>query len=189
VERIDLSIAGACVLRPRVFADPRGFFMETYNQVTLRSLGIAAEFVQDNHSRSCRGTIRGLHYQLRHPQGKLCRVVVGEVFDVVVDIRVGSPTFGQWAGVVLSAENKQQVWIPPGCAHGFSVLSETAEFLYKCTDFYHPEDEYGILCTDPGLRIDWRVGAPLLSDKDAKYPTLEQASPSVLPRIGQSGDR
>jgi dTDP-4-dehydrorhamnose 3,5-epimerase len=183
VERIELSIPGACILRPRVFSDARGFFMEAYNQAALRKLGIAADFVQDNHSRSSRGTIRGLHYQLRHPQGKLCRVVVGEVLDVVVDIRQGSPAFGQWAGVVLSAENKEQVWIPPGCAHGFSVLSETAEFLYKCTDFYHPDDEYGILCTDPDLRIDWRVAAPLLSPKDAKYPALAQADRSSLPRF------
>ena len=183
MERVELSIPGAYVLRPRVFTDPRGFFMETYNKTALGEFGIVADFVQDNHSRSCRGTIRGLHYQLRHPQGKLCRVVVGEVLDVVVDIRVGSPAFGQWCGAVLSAENKDQVWIPPGCAHGFSVLSETAEFLYKCTDFYHPEDEYGILCTDPDLGIDWRVGALVLSEKDAKYPTLAQASRSALPRF------
>ena len=183
MERVELSILGACILRPKVFSDARGFFMETYNQAALHELGITADFVQDNHSRSCRGTIRGLHYQLRHPQGKLCRVVVGEVLDVVVDIRRGSPAFGQWAGAVLSAENKEQVWVPPGCAHGFSVLSETAEFLYKCTDFYHPDDEYGILCTDPDLGIDWRVAAPLLSPKDASYPTLAQADPSTLPRF------
>ena len=183
MERIDLSISGACVLRPKVFADSRGFFMETYNKSTVCALGIAADFVQDNHSRSCRGTIRGLHYQLSHPQGKLCRAVFGEVFDVLVDIRYGSPTFGQWEGVVLSAENKQQVWIPPGCAHGFSVLSEAAEFLYKCTDFYHPEDEYGILCTDPQLGIDWKIDTPLLSSKDAKYLPLAQVDPALLPQF------
>ena len=183
MERIDLSIPGACLLRPKVFTDSRGFFMETYNKATLCELGIVADFVQDNHSRSCRGTIRGLHYQLHHPQGKLCRAVLGEVFDVIVDIRCGSPTFGQWEGVVLSAENKQQVWLPPGCAHGFSVLSETAEFLYKCTDFYHPEDEYGILCTDPQLGIAWRIDTPRLSPKDANYPTLAQANPATLPKF------
>ena len=182
MERIDLPIPGVCLLRPKVFADPRGFFMETYNKLTLSELGIEASFVQDNHSRSSRGTIRGLHYQLRYPQGKLCRVVLGEVFDVVVDIRCGSPTFGRWEGVVLSAENKQQIWIPPGCAHGFSVLSETAEFLYKCTDFYHPEDEHGLLCSDPQLGIDWQVDTPLLSAKDAKYPTLALADPLLLPQ-------
>jgi dTDP-4-dehydrorhamnose 3,5-epimerase len=182
VERIDLPIPGACVLRPKVYADARGFLMETYNKATLQTLGIDTAFVQDNHSRSRHGTIRGLHYQLRHPQGKLCRVVVGEVLDVVVDIRVGSPTFGTWASAVLSAENKQQIWVPPGCAHGFAVLSETAEFLYKCTDYYHPEDEQGILSTDPELHIDWQVTDPLLSEKDRKYLSLSRTNPTILPR-------
>jgi dTDP-4-dehydrorhamnose 3,5-epimerase len=182
VERIDLPIPGACVLRPKVYGDARGFLMETYNRATLQALGIDTAFVQDNHSRSRQGTIRGLHYQLRHPQGKLCRVVVGEVLDVVVDIRVGSPTFGTWASAVLSSDNKQQIWVPPGCAHGFSVLSDTAEFLYKCTDYYHPEDEQGILSTDPELHIDWRVTNPLLSEKDRKYLPLSQTNPTILPR-------
>ena len=183
MERVDLAIVGACILRPKVFTDPRGFFMETYNKRVVDGLGITAEFVQDNHSRSSRGTIRGLHYQLHYPQGKLCRVVMGEVLDVVLDIRQGSPTYGQWVGEVLSAENKKQIWIPPGCAHGFSVLSETAEFLYKCTDFYHPEDDCGLLCTDPDLGIDWRVAEPLISAKDRQYPRLSQMSCSRLPRF------
>ena len=184
MERVDLPIPGARILRPKVFADARGFFMETYSRKTLSGLGIGDEFVQDNHSRSRRGTVRGLHYQLRYPQGKLCRVVFGEVLDVVVDIRSGSPAFGQWVGEILSAENQKQIWIPPGCAHGFSVLSENAEFLYKCTDYYHPEDEYGILPTDPALGIDWRVSGPLLSEKDGKYPLLSQVDAAQLPKYG-----
>jgi dTDP-4-dehydrorhamnose 3,5-epimerase len=186
LERIDLAIPGACVLQPRVFSDPRGFFMETYSKKTMTKLGIDGEFVQDNHSRSCGGTIRGLHYQLLHAQGKLCRVIAGEVLDIVVDIRAGSPAFGRWVGEVLSAENKKQIWIPPGCAHGFSVLSPSAEFLYKCTDFYHPEDEYGILPTDPVLAIDWRVTTPLLSEKDGKYPRFSDVDPARLPKYGGS---
>jgi len=182
LQRTDLTISGACILKPKVFADARGFFMETYSRKTLSALGMDFEFVQDNHSRSRQGTIRGLHYQLRYPQGKLCRVVSGEVLDVVVDIRAGSPTFGQWVGEVLSAENKKQIWIPPGCAHGFSVLSDSAEFLYKCTEFYHPEDEYGVLATDPELAIDWRVAVPLLSEKDGKYPLLSQLEAARLPQ-------
>jgi dTDP-4-dehydrorhamnose 3,5-epimerase len=182
LQRFDLAIPGVCVLAPRVLADARGFFMETYSKKSMSALGLAQEFVQDNHSCSRKGTVRGLHYQLQHAQGKLCRVVVGEVLDVVVDIRTGSPAFGQWVGEVLSAENKKQIWIPPGCAHGFSVLSDSAEFLYKCTDFYHPEDEYGILPTDPALGIDWRVARPLFSEKDGKYPLLSEVEVTRLPK-------
>jgi dTDP-4-dehydrorhamnose 3,5-epimerase len=182
VERIELSICGACLLRPKVFTDDRGFFLETYSKRTLEGLGLREEFVQDNHSRSRRGTIRGLHYQLLHPQGKLCRVGAGEVLDVILDIRVGSPTFGQWAGVRLSAENKDQIWIPPGCAHGFSVLTDFAELLYKCTDYYHPEDEGGILATDPQLAIEWQVSDPVMSAKDMQYRPLAQVPRSELSR-------
>jgi dTDP-4-dehydrorhamnose 3,5-epimerase len=188
MERTDLSISGVLTLQPKVFADARGFFMETYSKRTFSAWGIDGEFVQDNHSCSSRGTIRGLHYQLQHPQGKLCRVVMGEVLDVVVDIRVGSPTFGQWIGVFLSANNKKQIWIPPGCAHGFSVLSESAEFLYKCTDFYHPEDEHGVSPMDPALGIDWQVTAPLLSAKDGKYPLLAEVEAGLLPKY-QAGEK
>jgi len=182
MERIDLSICGAFVLRSKVFSDSRGFFLETYHRGRLEEFGLRDYFVQDNHSSSRCGTIRGLHYQLRYPQGKLCRVVVGEVLDVVLDIRLGSPTFGQWTGLRLSAENKEQIWIPPGCAHGFSVLSETAEFLYKCTDYYHPEDEGGVLATDPELAIDWQVREPIMSAKDQQYLPLSKVPASRLPK-------
>jgi dTDP-4-dehydrorhamnose 3,5-epimerase len=182
VERIELSICGACLLRPKVFEDHRGFFLETYNKARLDALGLRQEFVQDNHSKSHRNTIRGLHYQLRHPQGKLCWVAAGEVVDVILDIRLGSPTFGKWVSTRLSAENKQQVWIPPGCAHGFSVLTDTAEFLYKCTDYYYPEDENGVLATDPELGIEWQVPEPVMSSKDRQYLPLSQVPRSHLPR-------
>lgn len=169
------------MLEPRVFSDARGFFAETYNARQFHELGITSEFVQDNHSRSARGTLRGLHYQLRHPQAKLCRVVVGEVLDVAVDIRHGSPTFGQSFSVVLSAENKRQIYIPRGFAHGFVVLSDTAEFLYKCDDFYNGGDDRGIYWNDPALGIDWAVTEPLLSDKDQKNPLLADVLPENLP--------
>jgi dTDP-4-dehydrorhamnose 3,5-epimerase len=150
-----------------VFGDSRGFFMESFNEREMASAGITARFVQDNHSRSSRNVLRGIHYQIRQPQGKLVRVVAGEVFDVAVDLRKSSPTFGQWAGVRLSAENKLMFWVPPGFGHGFLVLSETADFLYKATDFYAPEYERSILWNDPELAIDWPlVGEPVLSAKD-----------------------
>jgi len=153
------------LLRPRVFGDARGFFLESYNRKTFAGIGIDAEFVQDNHSRSAQGVLRGLHYQIRQPQGKLVRVVAGEVFDVAVDIRRGSPTFGRWEGVVLSAENRRQLWIPEGFAHGFLVLSAYAEFLYKTTDYWAPEHERCIAWNDPDLAIGWPLGgaAPSLS--------------------------
>lgn len=182
MERIELPICGAFLLRPKIFSDHRGFFLETYHREKLEEFGLRDYFVQDNHSSSRVGTIRGMHYQLRYPQGKLCRVVVGEVLDVVLDIRLGSPTFGKWAGARLSAENKEQIWIPPGCAHGFSVLSESAEFLYKCTDYYHPEDEGGVLATDPELAIDWQVPEPVMSAKDQQYLPLSQLPASQLPK-------
>jgi dTDP-4-dehydrorhamnose 3,5-epimerase len=185
LERIELTIPGAFILRPKVFGDDRGFFMETYNRQTMKSAGLDVEFVQDNHSRSVRGTIRGMHYQLRHPQGKLCRVVAGEVLDVILDIRWGSPAFGRWAAVPLSAENKQQIWIPPGCAHGFAVVSDSADFLYKCTDFYHPEDEGGAHALDPELGIAWPVSSPLLSGKDRLYQNLSQIPPEQLPKYSK----
>jgi dTDP-4-dehydrorhamnose 3,5-epimerase len=181
MRRIDTSLPGVYVLEPRVFSDARGFFAETYNARQFRELGITSEFVQDNHSQSVRGTLRGLHYQLRHPQAKLCRVVVGEVLDVAVDIRLGSPTFGQSFSVKLSAENKRQIYIPRGFAHGFVVLSEVAEFLYKCDDFYHGDDDRGVYWNDPALGIDWGVPEPLLSDKDRKSPRLADVAPENLP--------
>ena len=158
------------LIEPRVFGDARGFFFESFNlKVFSEALGAAVEFVQDNHSRSSRGVLRGLHYQLApHAQGKLVRVVAGEVFDVAVDIRAGSPTYGQWVAEILSAENKKQLWIPPGFAHGFVTLRDTAEFLYKTTDYYAPECERCIRWDDPDLAIDWPLENPLLSAKDAQ---------------------
>ena len=162
------AIPDLLILEPRIFGDDRGFFFESFNARCFTELtGVEAAFVQDNHSRSARGVLRGLHYQIRQPQGKLVRVVAGEVWDVAVDIRRGSPSFGQWQGVHLSADNKRQLWIPEGFAHGFVVLSESAEFLYKTTDYYAPEHERCIVWNDPELKIDWRYpGTPVLSEKD-----------------------
>lgn len=163
-------IPGVLVFTPKVFGDDRGFFLESYNRKEFAKAGIEEVFVQDNHSKSVQGVIRGLHYQKKHPQGKLIRVIQGEVLDVVVDIRRESPAFGKWVSVLISAENNKQVWIPGGLAHGFSVLSETAEFCYKVTDYYHPEDEAGIRWNDPQLNIDWQVQTPILSEKDKNLP-------------------
>lgn len=174
-----LNIPGLVILEPRVFEDPRGFFMETFRQRDFERHCGAFSLVQDNHSRSSKGTLRGLHYQLEHPQGKLVRVTRGEVFDVAVDMRRSSPTFGQWAGVTLSARNRRQLWVPPGFAHGFYVTSEEAELQYKCTDYYAPGDEYAVRWDDPKLNIQWPVAsgvAPLLSPKDAAAPCWSEIS-------------
>ncbi len=164
------------ILEPKVFGDARGFFFESFNALDFcRCTGLDVPFVQDNHSKSAKGVLRGLHYQIQHPQGKLVRVTQGEVFDVAVDLRKSSPNFGKWEGVVLSADNKRQLWVPPGFAHGFVVLSDTAEFLYKTTDYYHPEFERSLLWSDPTVGIQWPVGsAPLLAAKDAAALTLDQ---------------
>lgn len=174
---IETSLPGVLALEPKVFGDARGFFFESYNKrVLAEAAGIDAEFVQDNHSLSARNVLRGLHYQIRQPQGKLVRVVAGEVFDVAVDIRKDSPTFGKWAGVHLSADNKRMMWVPPGFAHGFLVLSESAEFLYKTTDYYAPEYERCIRWDDPDIGIVWPLaGAPLLSAKDRQGVALAEA--------------
>lgn len=171
------SIPDVLVLEPRVFGDARGFFFESFNRRVITELtGFAGDFVQDNHSRSQRGVLRGLHYQIRQPQGKLVRVVEGAVFDVVVDVRRGSATFGRWFGVELSAENKRMVWIPPGFAHGFLVLSESAEFLYKTTDYWAPEHERTIAWDDPAIGIEWPLqGEPQLSVKDKLGKRLAEA--------------
>jgi dTDP-4-dehydrorhamnose 3,5-epimerase len=169
------EIPGVVVLTPKVFSDERGFFLEFYNKKVFQEAGIIDEFIQDNHSKSTQGVIRGLHYQKNHPQGKLIRVVQGEVLDVIVDIRKGSPTFSKWISILISADNKKQVWIPAGLAHGFSVLSVTAEFTYKVTDFYHPEDEKGIRWNDPQLNIDWKVESPVISKKDDVLPLFVEA--------------
>jgi dTDP-4-dehydrorhamnose 3,5-epimerase len=180
--RIPTELAGVVVLQPTTFEDARGFFFESYNRRNFTELGILHEFVQDNHSQSVRGTLRGLHYQLRHPQAKLCRVVAGEALDVAVDIRVGSPTFGRSISAVLSAQNKKQIYIAPGFAHGFVALSSRTDFLYKCSDFYYPDDEYGVLWKDPALNIDWRIDSPLLSEKDAKLLPLKEIASEYLPK-------
>lgn len=164
---IPTAIPEVMILEPRVFEDPRGFFMETYHRRQFAELGVTAEFVQDNHSRSARGVLRGLHYQIEHPQGKLCRVVRGEIYDVAVDLRRSAATFGHWVGVSLSEQNRRQLYVPAGFAHGFVVLSEVAELLYKCTEFYWPQHERTIRWDDPELGIDWPVREPLLSPKDA----------------------
>lgn len=172
-----LAIPEVLLFTPKVFGDARGFFFESFNERTFRELGLPDVcFVQDNHSRSARHVLRGLHYQIRQAQGKLVRVVSGEVFDVAVDIRRSSPTFGQWVGARLSAENKQMLWVPPGFAHGFVTLSESAEFLYKTTDYYAPTEERCIIWDDPDLAIDWPLeGEPLLSGKDRHGLPLKQA--------------
>ena len=164
------------LIEPRVFGDARGFFYESYNRRALTAVGVGEEFVQDNHSRSARGVLRGLHYQVQHAQGKLVRVTEGEVFDVVVDLRRSSPTFARSVGVNLSAENRHMLWIPPGFAHGFLVLSDVAEFLYKTTDYWYPEFERTLLWNDPALGIDWPLtGAPMLAAKDSAGTPLAQA--------------
>jgi dTDP-4-dehydrorhamnose 3,5-epimerase len=164
-----------------VFGDTRGFFLESFQAQRYAEEGMAGPFVQDNHSRSRRGVLRGLHYQLKHPQGKLVWVTRGEVFDVAVDIRRGSPTFGRWVGVILSEDNHRQLYVPPGMAHGFYVLSDTADFLYKCTDLYYPEDEGGVLWSDPDIGIRWPTLAPQLSEKDQGYPKLADVPAERLP--------
>lgn len=175
---VETALKDALVIEPKVFGDARGFFLESWNRRTFAQLGLDLDFVQDNHSRSARGVLRGLHYQLKQPQGKLVRVVSGAVFDVAVDLRRSSPTFGQWAGVELSAENQRMFWVPPGFAHGFLVLSESADFLYKATDYYAPEHERCIAWNDAGLAIDWPldgIGTPTLAAKDAAAAGFEDA--------------
>lgn len=174
---IPTAIPGVLILEPKVFGDERGFFYESYNQRVFRdATGLDVHFVQDNHSRSAQGVLRGLHYQVRQPQGKLVRCTLGEVYDVAVDLRKDSPSFGQWVGEILSADNKRMLWIPAGFAHGFLVLSEVAEFLYKTTDYYSAEHERSILWSDPELGIAWPVlGEPLLSAKDQIAPRMRDA--------------
>lgn len=167
------TLPGVLVIEPDVRQDGRGFFIETYQAERYREHGIAGTFVQDNHSRSIGGTLRGLHLQLRRPQGKLIRVIEGEIFDVAVDVRRGSPAFGRWVGVSLSAVNFKQCFIPPGFAHGFCVLSPIAQVEYKCTDFYDPASEIGIAWNDPAIGIAWPVAEPLLSPRDSRHPTLD----------------
>jgi dTDP-4-dehydrorhamnose 3,5-epimerase len=173
VKVIETSLPGVLIIEPEVHRDSRGFFLETFQQERYREqAGIEMPFVQDNHSRSTRGVLRGLHAQRRYPQGKLVRVTRGEVFDVSVDIDPASATFGRWVGVRLSAENHRQLWIPPGYAHGFLVLSDVADFEYKCTEYYHRGDEIGVIWNDPDVAIDWPIATPIVSPRDAALPRL-----------------
>jgi len=177
----ETTLPGVYLIEPRVFPDQRGFFQETWQATRYAEVHIPGPFVQDNHSHSTHGTLRGLHYQLKHPQGKLMWVPQGDVFDVAVDIQVGSPTFGRWFGTILSSDNHHQLYVPAGFAHGFCVLSASADFLYKCTDFYAPGDEYGLRWDDPRLAITWPITTPRLSEKDRDYPTLDTIPWNHLP--------
>lgn len=183
---IATQFSGVLLLEPKVFRDARGFFLETYNRRAYAELGIDADFVQDNHSSSTYGVLRGLHYQLGRPQAKLVRCIRGEIFDVAVDVRRGSPTFGQWTSASLSAENMRSLFIPEGFAHGFCVVSDSAEVVYKCSDFYAPADERGVLWSDPDLAIEWPLSAKdmVLSEKDQQLLTLRQMNPADLPAGG-----
>jgi dTDP-4-dehydrorhamnose 3,5-epimerase len=181
MKRIETALPGVWIIEPTVWRDERGFFFESYQEMKLAELGIRDRFVQDNHAKSVQGTLRGLHYQIVRPQAKLCRVVRGAVLDVIVDVRRGSPSFGRHAVEVLSDENMRLVYVPPGFAHGYAVLTETAEFLYKCSDFYFPEHERGVLWNDPVLAINWRVSEPILSAKDRAHRRLGEIPAAELP--------
>jgi dTDP-4-dehydrorhamnose 3,5-epimerase len=185
---IRTKLSGVLIFEPKVFGDSRGFFMETWNKQRYEAAGLTENFVQDNLSYSSYGVLRGLHFQNPNAQGKLVYVIQGEVFDVAVDIRVGSPTFGQWAGVTLSGENKRQFYVPEGFAHGFCVTSETALFAYKCTDTYNPSAEGGVLWNDPDIGIEWPIDLPILSEKDLKNPRLRDINCTRLRYYGGSSN-
>jgi dTDP-4-dehydrorhamnose 3,5-epimerase len=178
---ITTAIEGILIIEPNIFMDRRGFFLETYNQKRYNAAGIITTFVQDNLSYSLKNTLRGLHFQIKHPQAKLIQVISGEIFDVAVDLRSGSATFGKWTGIHLSDENRRQVFIPEGFAHGFCVLSESALFHYKCSDFYAPDDEGGIIWSDPDIGIEWPVENPIVSEKDNQYQKLSDLTAEQLP--------
>jgi dTDP-4-dehydrorhamnose 3,5-epimerase len=181
VEIEPTALEGVWLLTPRIHSDERGYFFESFRESVFADLGLPTEFKQDNQAGSKRGVLRGLHYQLRYSQGKLVRVTFGEVYDVAVDLRRGSPTFGEYVGIHLSDRNHRMVYIPEGFAHGYCVLSERAIFQYKCTQVYHPEDEYGIRWDDPQLAIDWPLDQPVVSPKDAQLPRLKEMDPELLP--------
>ncbi len=185
MNRIDTKLPGVYELRPKILKDVRGFFFESYHQARLAGLGIHADFIQDNQSSSVKNTLRGLHYQLKHAQAKLCRVVEGEALDVAVDIRAGSPHFGKWAAVHLTVADQNQIFIPAGFAHGFLCLTERVQFLYKCSDYYFPEDEYGVAWNDPLVAIEWGVTEPILSAKDSQLPHLSKVPRELLPVFSQ----
>ena len=174
IEIRQTTLPGVCVVVPKVFRDDRGFLLEAFNRNAFAAGSLPSDFVQDNHSRSIKGVLRGLHYQIDNPQGKLVRVARGKIFDVAVDIRRGSPTFGKWVGETLDDEDLRALWIPPGFAHGFCALSDVADVTYKCTAFYAPDDERGIVWNDPTLGIDWPLANPIVSAKDSKYPMLAE---------------
>lgn len=184
---VPASLPGVVVIEPDVHRDPRGFFLETYHAGKYRAGGVPGVFVQDNQSRSAGGTIRGLHLQVRRPQGKLIRVIEGEIFDVAVDVRRGSPEFGKWVGVTLSADNFRQCYISPGFAHGFAVVSDVAQVEYKCTDLYDPGGELGIAWNDPAIGVAWPIAQPMLSERDQRHPTLS-AVMAQLPAFAPSTD-
>lgn len=181
---IETKIPGVIIIEPKVFGDSRGFFLETFHKLRYEDHRVTANFVQDNHSRSQRGVLRGLHCQRQFPQGKLVSVTRGKVFDIAIDIRHGSPTFGESVSVILDDDHIQQFYVPPGFAHGFCVLSEVADFTYKCTDYYHPEDEIGIRYDDPDLNIEWPIANPVVSSKDGNYPFLRDVPAAMLPKYG-----
>jgi dTDP-4-dehydrorhamnose 3,5-epimerase len=181
LHRIETTLPGVIEIRPEIFRDGRGFNLETYHRERYAEIGIVDTFVQDNHSLSSKGTLRGLHYQFPHAQAKLCRVVEGEALDVAVDIRRGSPQFGKWASVQLSASAQNQIYIPVGFAHGFLALTDSVQFLYKSSDFYSPVNERGVLWSDPDIAIFWQIDHPLISEKDARSPKLVDISPDLLP--------
>jgi dTDP-4-dehydrorhamnose 3,5-epimerase len=185
MERIETSLPGVYELRPLIHRDSRGWLSETYHAEEFAKFGIKDSFVQDNHSASARGVLRGLHYQLRQPQAKLCRVIEGEALDVAVDIRTGSPHFGKWTSVRLSAAEQNQVYIPAGFAHGFLAVTETLQFLYKCSAYYVGADQYGVLWNDPSLSIVWGTANPALSEKDANNPLLQDIKEEFLPRYSR----
>jgi len=187
MNRIETRLQGVVILEPRVFGDTRGFFLETWNRARYEALGLPGVFVQDNLSQSVRGVLRGLHYQNPQAQGKLVTVLQGEVFDVAVDVRAGSPSFGQWVGVWLSQETKRELYVPPGFAHGFVVTSENALFWYKCTEYYNPQAEGSIAWDDPDLAITWPMSDPSLSVKDQAAPRLRDISPDRLPQYSEVG--
>lgn len=178
------SLDGVLLVEPRIFQDERGFFIETFSTRAFAGSGIPEDFVQDNHSRSTRGVLRGLHYQLAHPQGKLVHVARGRIFDVAVDIRVGSPQFGQWYGVELNDENLASLWVPPGFAHGFCVLSDVADVIYKCTELYEGADDRGIAWNDPRIGVDWPIAKPIVSEKDQNHDGLWETR-ADLPRYSR----
>jgi dTDP-4-dehydrorhamnose 3,5-epimerase len=180
---LQTDLPGVCIIEPTVHRDPRGFFLETYHAAKFAAAGIDVQFVQDNHSASVRNTLRGLHLQRTKPQGKLIRVIEGEIWDVAVDVRPDQSTFGRWTATTLSAENFRQLWVPPGFAHGFCVMSDRAQVEYKCTTLYDPADELGIAYDDPDIGIPWPISSPLLSDRDSRHPRLAEVRARLLPSL------